>query len=125
MDDVSIRQHPGAVPGSYAMLALSDTGCGMDHETQARIFEPFFTTKELGKGTGLGLSTVYGIVKQSGGYISVYSELGRGTTFKIYLPRIEQSLTQGIPNRNSKEAAWGWETDLLAEDSPPLRELTR
>ena len=125
MDDVSIRQHPGAVPGSYAMLALSDTGCGMDHETQARIFEPFFTTKELGKGTGLGLSTVYGIVKQSGGYISVYSELGRGTTFKIYLPRIEQSLTQGIPNRNSKEAARGWETVLLAEDSPPLRELTR
>ena len=107
------------------MLALSDTGCGMDHETQARIFEPFFTTKELGKGTGLGLSTVYGIVKQSGGYISVYSELGRGTTFKIYLPRIEQSVAQGAQSKNVKEPVRGWETVLLVEDSPPLRELAR
>jgi len=125
MDDISIRQHPGAVPGSYVMVAVSDTGCGMDHETQSHIFEPFFTTKELGKGTGLGLSTVYGIVKQSGGYISVYSELGRGTTFKIYLPRIEQSVAQGAQSKNVKEPVRGWETVLLVEDSPPLRELAR
>jgi two-component system cell cycle sensor histidine kinase/response regulator CckA len=125
MDDVSVRQHPGAVPGSYVMLSVSDTGCGMDHETQAHIFEPFFTTKELGKGTGLGLSTVYGIMKQSGGYISVYSELGRGTTFKSYLPRIEQSVTQVTPVRNTKDLVRGWETILLVEDAQPLRELAR
>jgi PAS domain S-box-containing protein len=125
MDDISIRQHPGAVPGSYVMLSVSDTGCGMDHETQAHIFEPFFTTKELGKGTGLGLSTVYGIMKQSGGYISVYSELGRGTTFKSYLPRIEQSVPQGTPGRNTKDLVRGWETILLVEDAQPLRELAR
>jgi two-component system cell cycle sensor histidine kinase/response regulator CckA len=125
MDDISIRQHPGAVQGSYVTLSVSDMGCGMDHETQAHIFEPFFTTKELGKGTGLGLSTVYGIMKRSGGYISVYSELGRGTTFKCYLPRIEQSVTQETPVRNSKDLVRGWETILLVEDAQPLRELAR
>jgi PAS domain S-box-containing protein len=125
MDDISIRQHPGAVPGSYVVLSVSDTGCGMDHGTQTHIFEPFFTTKELGKGTGLGLSTVYGIMKQSGGYISVYSELGRGTTFKSYLPRVEQSVTQGSPGKNIKEPVRAWETVLLVEDSSPLRELAR
>jgi two-component system cell cycle sensor histidine kinase/response regulator CckA len=125
MDDISIRQHPGAVPGPYVMLSVSDTGCGMDHETQAHIFEPFFTTKELGKGTGLGLSTVYGIMKQSGGYISVYSELGLGTTFKTYLPRIEQSVTQGNTGKDIQQPVRAWETVLLVEDSPPFRELAR
>jgi CheY-like chemotaxis protein len=123
MDDISIRQHPGAVPGSYVMLAISDTGCGMDRETQSHIFEPFFTTKELGKGTGLGLSTVYGVVKQSGGYISVYSEVGQGTTFKIYLPRIEKPLA-AAPAAQPVDVR-GWETVLLVEDAAALRELGR
>ncbi len=123
MDDISIRLHPGAVPGSYVMLAISDTGCGMDRETQIHIFEPFFTTKELGKGTGLGLSTVYGVVKQSGGYISVYSELGRGTTFKIYLPRIEQPVA--AEKAVAPVDVTGWETVLLVEDAQALRELAR
>src|ERR1700683_1152738 len=114
-------------PGRYVMLAVTDNGCGMDTETQAHIFEPFFTTKEKGKGTGLGLATVYGIVKQSGGYIWVYSEPGRGTSFKVYLPRIEES--EGSTSRDKKLGAKamprGSETILLVEDEKGVRELAR
>ena len=125
LDEPYVGQHLGATTGSFVMLSISDTGCGMDQETLSHIFEPFFTTKEKGKGTGLGLSTVYGIVKQCGGYVMAYSELGRGTTFKIYFPR-----TSGVPEapRASDLRAKipsGKETVLLVEDETGLRELTR
>jgi signal transduction histidine kinase len=125
LDETYTRHHVGSVPGPYVMLAISDTGAGMDEETQSRIFEPFFTTKPLHKGTGLGLSTVYGIVKQSGGNIWVYSEVGRGTTFKIYLPRTDKGLDAYKQTELDANLLRGNETVLLVEDADSLRKLAR
>ncbi|HEV2751850.1 MAG TPA: ATP-binding protein, partial [Gemmatimonadales bacterium] len=112
-------------PGDYACLVVADTGVGMDEATQAHLFEPFFTTKEVGKGTGLGLATVYGIVKQSGGYIWVYSEPGRGTTIKVYLPRVPGATEAPAPAPPPREVRGGHETVLLVEDATPVRTLAR
>jgi two-component system, cell cycle sensor histidine kinase and response regulator CckA len=125
LDDAYKDQHQPVIPGRYVMLAVGDTGSGMDRDTQLRIFDPFFTTKALGKGTGLGLATVYGIVKQIGGYIWVYSEVAKGTVFKIYLPRVEQSAQPAKQNEPEATVPWGCETILLAEDSASLREMAR
>ena len=124
-DQEYARLHPPAGPGRYAMLAVTDTGAGMDAETQSHIFEPFFTTKEKGKGTGLGLSTVYGIVKQSGGYVWVYSELGRGTTFKVYLPLAEEAEAVRQPEAALAGDSQGLETVLLVEDEEHVRRVAR
>ncbi|MGA2383532.1 MAG: PAS domain S-box protein [Gemmatimonadales bacterium] len=123
LDEAYARKHAAALPGRYVMLAVSDTGVGMDAETQSHIFEPFYTTKEQSAGTGLGLSTVYGIVKQSGGYVWVYSEPGGGATFKIYLPRVDEPVEAPEPGAAARPAAGGRETVLLAEDDPSVRAI--
>jgi two-component system, cell cycle sensor histidine kinase and response regulator CckA len=123
LDLAYTRQHPGSKPGRYVVLAVTDTGTGMDPETQAHIFEPFFTTKERDKGTGLGLSTVYGVVKQSGGYIAVDSEKGKGASFSIFLPRVEQAVEAPEAVSLKTLSVRGSETILLVEDSEPLRKL--
>jgi CheY-like chemotaxis protein len=122
LDESHRRSHQPAEPGRYVMLAVSDTGHGMPPETQVRIFEPFYTTKDVGKGTGLGLSMVYGIVKQSGGYIWVYSEPDQGTTFRIYLPRVDQP-AETMAAESPKNVQRGTETILLVEDDSQLRQL--
>jgi signal transduction histidine kinase len=125
LDESYAREHVSVVPGEYVMLAISDTGCGMDEETRQRIFEPFFTTKEPGKGTGLGLSMVYGIVRQSGGNIWVYSEEGTGTTFKIYFPRVTAEAQEYKRTNGCAETPKGSETILLVEDAALVRTLAR
>jgi len=123
LDEGYALKHPGTVAGRYVMLAVSDTGSGMEAAVRSRIFEPFFTTKSMGRGTGLGLSMVYGIVKQSGGSIEVYSEPGQGSTFKIYLPRIEET-AEPLPAKQSPTSTIkGSETILLVEDDTQLRDL--
>ncbi len=127
--NVVVRQNFGEhrfiQPGRYSVVAVSDTGLGMDKETESRIFEPFFTTKEKGKGTGLGLSTVYGIVKQSNGYVFAESRIGSGTTFYVYLPRVEETLAELAPVAVQKSEKGGCETVLLVEDEDSVRELVR
>ena len=123
-DEDHCKTHPGVVPGEYAILAVSDNGCGMAKETQAHLFEPFFTTKDIGKGTGLGLATVYGIIKQNHGFISVYSEPGQGTTLKIYLPRYAVKSDRAVKKKAGKPNATGLETILLVEDEPLILDMT-
>jgi len=123
LDEHYCRIFPDVAPGDYVLLAFSDNGSGMDEATQARVFEPFFTTKGPGQGTGLGLATVHGIVKQSRGHVAVYSELGHGTTFKVYLPRVSASAVKDPSNVVQRPMPRGTETVLLVEDEDAVRSL--
>jgi signal transduction histidine kinase len=125
LDEDYAATHPGVVPGPHVLLAVSDTGCGMDKATRLRIFEPFFTTKGPGKGTGLGLATVYGIVKQSDGHITVESEPGQGATFRVYLPQARGAAPQPRPSEPGTRPAHGSEVVLLVEDEDGVRRLAR
>ena len=123
LDESYVRTHLGVQPGDFVMIAMTDTGHGMDATTRQRIFEPFFTTKEQGKGTGLGLATVYGMVKQAGGDIWVYSEIGTGTTFKLYFPRVHEALSE-LNSTEVDHRTSGGETVLVVEDENAVRDLT-
>jgi CheY-like chemotaxis protein len=125
LDEAYAQTRPTVKPGAYVRLAVSDTGHGMTAEVKTRLFEPFFTTKGPGKGTGLGLATVFGIVQQAGGNIDVYSELERGTTFKVYFPRAEPERLPAAPPPPRPTTARGHETILVVEDEPAVRTLTR
>src|SRR5207237_2901867 len=125
LDEAYVQEHSIVPAGDYVLLAVSDSGRGIQPEHLAHIFEPFFTTKEKGKGTGLGLATVYGIVKQNGGFIWVYSEPGLGTTFKVYLPRAEEIMAVSRPSQPMEVCPGGCETVLLAEDETAVRQSTR
>ncbi len=124
LDEAFCQGHPGCLPGEYVLLSVSDTGKGMDRETLSHLFEPFFTTKEMGKGTGLGLATIYGIVKQNRGFITVESEPGRGSTFRVYLPRVEEP-AEAEPARQDMATAGGTETVLVVEDEAAVLRLVR
>jgi signal transduction histidine kinase len=124
LDEHFASQNPGSRAGQYVVLTVRDTGCGMDEETKSHIFEPFFTTKEVGEGTGLGLSTVYGIVKQNGAYIRVYSDPGKGTKFEIYFPKVAETSEKLGPSDEGAETPGGSETILVVEDDETLRQLT-
>jgi CheY-like chemotaxis protein len=123
LDEAYVMMHKGSIAGDYVMMALSDTGSGIDKVVLPQVFEPFFTTKAPGKGTGLGLSTVYGIVKQHGGYIMVYSEPGKGTTFRIYFPRHGVSVLKTAEQQKSTEVSTGSETIMVVEDETLVRDL--